>query len=173
MKRQQKGFSLIELLIVVGIILVIAAIAIPNLVMSRRRASDAAAVSSMHTLLTAETSYSTTYGQTVGFAGSLAVLGPAPTCDQTHACLIDNQLGCSSEPCSKGGFIYFSTTDSSSPPVTDFAFTATPRGWMQTGTQNFCMAEDGVIRFQVGGSASLSAAVPHDTCLNFATYENI
>ena len=88
MTRQEKGFSIIELLIVVAILLIIAAIAIPNFFTSRRKANDAAAVSALHTLLTSESSYTSTYGQTVGYAGSLATLGPAPTCDQTHACLL-------------------------------------------------------------------------------------
>ena len=173
MKRQQKGFSVIELLIVVAILLIIAAIAIPNFFTSRRRANDAAAVSALHTLLTSEASYTSTYGQTAGYAGSLATLGPAPTCDQTHACLIDAQLGCATEPCVRGGFKYFSTTDSTSPPINDFTFSATPRVWQTTGSSNFCLTEDGVIRFEVDASSALAGAVTHDKCLNFAQYENI
>ena len=61
MRNKQKGFSLIELLIVVAIILIIAAIAIPNLIRSRMAANEASAVASIRTINTAEVVYSTTY----------------------------------------------------------------------------------------------------------------
>jgi type IV pilus assembly protein PilA len=173
MARNQRGFSLIELLIVVAIILIIAAIAIPNLVKSRIRANEAAAASTLRTLQTTQAAYNSAYGQVSGFAGSLVTLGPAATCDQTHACMLDAQLGCASEPCLRGGYQYFLTSDSSSAPFTDYAFTATPLSWNVTGTKNFCATEDGMIRYQVGGSAVLSAAVPHTTCADFARYDGI
>src|SRR5438094_8975810 len=88
---KQKRFSLIELLIVVAIILIIAAIAIPNLLRARIAANEASAVSSLRTINTAEVTYSTTY-PTVGYAATLAALGPAnATCSadtaQAKACM--------------------------------------------------------------------------------------
>ena len=92
MKRNSKGFSLIELLIVVAIILIIAAIAIPDLLKSRQAANQASAVGSLRTINTAEVTYSSTY--TVGFSPTLVALGPPATPPDTAAAanLIDSIL---------------------------------------------------------------------------------
>jgi type IV pilus assembly protein PilA len=110
MRNKQKGFSLIELLIVVAIILIIAAIAIPNLIRSRMAANEASAVASIRTINTAEVVYSTTYSVPTLFSANLANLGDgAGTCATvppiaTNACLIDNVLATATANPGKSGY---------------------------------------------------------------------
>jgi len=172
-ERKNQGFSLIELLIVVAIILIIAAIAIPNMLRTKQNANEAAAVSDMRSIVTAEVTYSNSYGTTNGFASKLTVLAQAATCDQAHACIIDINLGCAAEPCYRNGYNFFLMSDSGAAPFLDFAITATPTQWSKTGSKNFCAAEDGVLRYEVGAAASKGAAIAHDTCIGLANYDAI
>jgi type IV pilus assembly protein PilA len=112
MRNKQKGFSLIELLIVVAIILIIAAIAIPNLIRSRMAANEASAVASIRTVNTAEVVYSTTYAVPTLFSANLGDLGDrAGTCATvppiaTNACLIDNVLATATAAPGKSGYFF-------------------------------------------------------------------
>ncbi|HUA15504.1 MAG TPA: prepilin-type N-terminal cleavage/methylation domain-containing protein [Verrucomicrobiae bacterium] len=151
--QKQKGFSLIELLIVVAIILIIAAIAIPNLLRARMAANESSAVASLRTINTAEITYSSTY-PTVGYGGLTVLGGVAPcTPSSTTACLIDSVLASGT----KAGY-NFTAVGAGGPPAVQYFATAVPVVLNQTGIRSFCSFEDAVIRVQPSGAGIPSEA---------------
>jgi prepilin-type N-terminal cleavage/methylation domain-containing protein len=181
--RKQKGFSLIELLIVVAIILIIAAIAIPSLLRSRIAANDTAAAATLRTINTSEITFNTAYPAT-GFSNSLAALGPGASpvdctvpanVTSTTACLIDGTIGCSaSGPCPKSGYKYFLTSSSTAAPFGDYTGSAGPVTWGTSGSANWCSFEDAVIRstksLATPPSASITAPETATNCAQAAKY---
>jgi len=151
MKRREKGFSLIELLIVVAIILIIAAIAIPNLLRSRMAANEASAVGSIRTINTAEITYYSTWG--IGFAAALTNLGGAAGCtaSSTTACLIDPVLSAGT----KSGYTFAAVGNGTG--STGYEVNGTPSS-ASTGTRSFCSDQSGVIRYRTNGTAIGTAA---------------
>ena len=155
--KKQKGFSLIELLIVVAIILIIAAIAIPNLMRSKMAANEASAVGSIRTINTAMVTYSSSWG--IGYAASLASLGSsaagACTSISTNACLIDNILTSGT----KSGYHFAAAGTLVNNGINNgFEANATPVTVGQTGQRAFCSDQSGVIRFNTTGTAIGTAA---------------
>lgn len=161
---RQRGFSLIELLIVVAIILIIAAIAIPNLLRARMAANESSAVASVRTINTAEVTYNSTY-PTVGFAAALAnlggALGAACTPSSTTACLIDSVLANNGNPAGGGKSGYkFSTGAGTVVGALNVGYTvlAVPLTINQTGIRAFCAEEDAVVRVDPAGACSNTEA---------------
>jgi type IV pilus assembly protein PilA len=162
MKTADEGFSLIELLIVVSIILTLAAIAIPNLLRSRMAANEASAVGSIRTINTAAIEYNSTYGN--GFPPALSAIGTtgsaAVSC--TNAELIDSVLTTGTKSGFTLALVHGATllTSASSSCSGGYGYsdgyvvTATPVTVGSSGQRAFCSDATGVIRFSASGSAT-------------------
>jgi len=153
--RSHKGFSLIELLLVVAVILIIAAIAVPNFLKSRLRANEASAVASLRVINTAAVTYSITYPD-MGFPAQLTTLGGANPCSasSTQACLIDDSLSQGN----KSGYSFVLTGDGAVPSVS-YIVAGTPQAIGSSGQRMFCTDQTAVIHYDPAGSGCTNASL--------------
>jgi type IV pilus assembly protein PilA len=160
--KQANGFSLIELLVVVAIILIVAAIAIPNLLRARMVANQGAAVSNIRTITSAAIIYSSTYAN--GFPPDLPTMGGLGIPNCNAAILLDETL--TVPPFGKSGYTYIYQPQGApvtNPPATcgapgfnAFLTVASPIVVGQTGVTSYCSTEPGVIHFDVTGAVPAS-----------------
>jgi len=153
--RSHKGFSLIELLLVVTVILIIAAIAVPNFLKSRLRANEASAVASLRVINTAAITYSITFPD-MGFPAQLTTLGGANPCSasSTQACLIDDSLSQGN----KSGYSFVLTGDGAVPSIS-YIVTGTPQAVGGSGQRMFCTDQSGEVHYDPTGSGCTNASL--------------
>jgi type IV pilus assembly protein PilA len=154
MRRKRNGFSLIELLMVVTIILVIAALAIPSFLRSKMTANEGAAVAALRAIFTANTTYETSYGN--GFSPDLVSLAGTLPATCQGADLIDSFLAAGQ----KSGYAFTYVAGAAipvgapgcTPGATGFTVQATPLVAGSSGQKSYCIDETGVIRFDQSGA---------------------
>jgi prepilin-type N-terminal cleavage/methylation domain-containing protein len=139
----RKGFTLVEIMIVVAIIALLAAIAIPNLLRARLQANESAAQAALKTIATAEVTFRSANANyaTLTELGSPLPVGSPP--------YVDIVLGCTTPPCVKSGYNFNTATIAAE----TFEASAQPVTANVTGVRSFCVTEDGVVRVQAAGGA--------------------
>jgi type IV pilus assembly protein PilA len=162
----ERGFSLIELLIVVAIILVIAVITVPNLLRSRIAANEASAVNTVRQISTAEMSYSSSY-PAIGFAPDLASLGgPGAGCvpSPANACILDSVVSAGN----KNGYKFFAAGFAVGSPIfTSFVASSAPQSFNKSGVRMFCIATDGGAVRSKPGAPGATPAPDVPTCIAY------
>ena len=163
--KSRKGFTLIELMIVIAVILIIAAIAIPGILNAKMAANETSAVGSLRAINVAQVSYQSTY-PTKGFAISLTTLGGPDVCTPTaeSACLIDPDLTTGI----KAGYTFAtSPITAGNQASVSYVTGAAPLSFKHTGIRRFCSTEKNLIRRDPNPEGSTTPPSVEE-CPNFA-----
>jgi type IV pilus assembly protein PilA len=152
--KNQKGFSLIELVLVVAVILIISAIAVPSFLRSRMRANEASAVASIRAIDTAAVTYSVSYPD-LGFPATLNLLGgPDPcTASPISACLVDDGIAQGA----KGGYAFVWNGDGATPSIS-YTVTGAPQSPGTSGQSMYCSDQTNLIHYDPLGAACTNAS---------------
>lgn len=153
--KNQKGFSLIELLLVVAVILIISAIAVPSFLRSRMRANEASAVASLRSIDTAAVTYSVSYPN-LGFPAQLNLLGGAEPCTASpaSACLVDDTIAQGA----KSGYAFVWIGDGAAPSVS-YTITGAPQAPGSSGQSMYCSDQTALIHVDPLGAACTNASL--------------
>jgi type IV pilus assembly protein PilA len=156
--RGHSGFSLIELLLVVAILLIISAIAVPNFLRARIAANQSSAVQSLRTVNTAQVTYAVMFSG--GYADTMAKLGGDPSTPVTvnSAKIIDSSLGCATEPCKRGGYKFFIESTSGA-PVTEYKAVAIPVSRGSSGVNGYCSSQENSLRMDDLGGTNCTESI--------------
>jgi prepilin-type N-terminal cleavage/methylation domain-containing protein len=156
--RRSKGFTLIEMVIVVAIILIIMAIAVPSFLQSRIAANESGAAATIRTLNSAQISYYSAY-PTIGYASTMLSLGGNCTGttvpSSTSACLIDQDL----QTGTRSGYTYVVSNVSGTPSAT-YNVIGAPTVTGYTGNRNFCSYDDAVVRVSMSTITTCDSTIP-------------
>lgn len=154
MSLAQRGFSLIELLIVVGVILIIAAAAVPNLLRSKHRANETSAVSSMHSILLCTVIYESGHPN-IGFSNTATDMGP-----DNDKCLDESLINALNGGPPKSGYQFtYTITGQGAGKNSAFRLTAAPSLCGKSGVQTLYADETGIIRFTSNETANCPPAM--------------
>lgn len=153
-QHASRGFSLIELLIVVAIILIIAAIAVPQFLRARIAANESAAAHSLRTITSAQVTYTSMFPG-IGYADNVTKLGGAPAAPvtQNSAKILDWLLGCAAQPCQRSGYMFSIESTIGTPPA-EYKAVGVPRDPGISGNRGFCSTQSNLLLADNNGATN-------------------
>jgi type IV pilus assembly protein PilA len=168
---QAKGFSLAEVLVIVGVAVLLAAALLPGLLNSRIAANEASTIANLDSITSAQEAYKTAYPE-VGYSDSLsrlALVCGQRTCQPSaeQACLIDCKLPqATTNP--RYGYFYNLSAQAKAGPRQTYVIAAAPDWLRRTGDHDFCAVEDVKVRSRLPTTRTAATSIDRSVCLSFA-----